>query len=61
MNYVHIYFPNCMNSASCTNVDGGSLYLCDGSAVELVVWSVCSLSEDCIPYDDDGVGTVELE
>jgi len=30
MNYVHIYFPNYINSASCTYVDGGSLYLCDG-------------------------------
>jgi hypothetical protein len=25
------------------------------------LWSVCSLSEDCIPYNDDGVGTVHLE
>jgi hypothetical protein len=25
------------------------------------VWSVGTLSEDCIPNDDDGVGTAELE
>ena len=34
MNYVHIYFPICTNSGSCVNVDGGSVYLCDGSVVE---------------------------